>query len=85
MADPLRDLAARIVAYLEGELGIPGAEIAPDMPLFTSGLLDSVGLVRLAAFIEEETGISIPDRDIDPEHFDSVARIEAYVAGRASG
>ena len=46
-------------------------------------LLDSVGLVRLAAFVETQLGVEIPDRDVTVEHFDSLAAIEAYVARRA--
>jgi len=50
--------------------------------LFESGLLDSFTLVDLVAALEKEFAIRIPDADLQPRKFDSVERIEAYVASR---
>jgi acyl carrier protein len=47
--------------------------------LFESGLLDSFALPDLVAAIEEEFSIKVPDRDLNPRKFDSVARIESYL------
>lgn len=47
--------------------------------LFESGLLDSFALPDLVSAIEEEFSIKVPDRDLNPRKFDSVARIEAYL------
>jgi acyl carrier protein len=77
-------LAERIRAFLEQELGIDRAEVTHDAELVTTGLVDSAGMVRLAALLEEETGLVIPDRDINVENFDSLAKIEAYLR-RKSG
>lgn len=75
-------LDARLRGFLTEELRVQEA-IAPDTALVTSGRVDSVGLVRLAAVIERTTGIRIPDRDVTAAHFDTLARIRAYVAARA--
>jgi acyl carrier protein len=48
--------------------------------LFESGLLDSFALPDLVSAIEEEFSIKVPDRDLNPRKFDSIARIEAYLA-----
>jgi len=47
--------------------------------LFESGLLDSFALPDLVSALEEEFSIKIPDRDLNPRKFDSIARIEAYL------
>jgi len=47
--------------------------------LFESGLLDSFALPDLVAAIEEEFSIKVPDRDLNPRKFDSIARIETYL------
>jgi acyl carrier protein len=47
--------------------------------LFESGLLDSFALPDLVSAIEEEFSIKVPDRDLNPRKFDSVARIESYL------
>jgi acyl carrier protein len=74
------DLDNTIRVFLRTELGVTGVEIDSETALVTTGLIDSAGLVRLAALLEDETGVRIPDRDIHAEHFDSIARIHAYLA-----
>ena len=56
---------------------LPGDEES----LFESGLLDSFALPDLVNALEEEFSIQVPDRDLNPRKFDSIARIETYLAG----
>ena len=74
-------LEREIRAFLERKLGI--SEIDRDEELVSSGLVDSGNLVRLATQIERVTGLRIPDRDIDADHFDSLAMIVDYVVSKA--
>ena len=48
--------------------------------LFESGLLDSFALPDLVSALEKEFSINVPDRDLNPRKFDSIARIEAYLS-----
>jgi acyl carrier protein len=50
--------------------------------LFESGLLDSFALPELVSAIETEFSIQIPDSDLNPRKFDSIARIQSYLASR---
>jgi acyl carrier protein len=52
-----------------------GAVLDPDASLFDSGVIDSMGLIRLLACIEKDLGVSIPMSEIVIENFDSVNRI----------
>ena len=54
----------------------------PDQSLFDSGLLDSFTLNDLVTGLEQEFGITIPDADISARKFDTLTRIEQYVAGK---
>jgi len=80
-AEPIETLVRR---FLHDEFEVDESDLGPDTPLVTTGLLDSAGLVRLAALIEAATGIVIPDRDINADNFDTLARIAAYLARRGS-
>jgi acyl carrier protein len=51
----------------------------PDESLFESGVLDSFALADVVAAIEDEFAIKIPDKDLTPRKFDSIARMEAYI------
>jgi acyl carrier protein len=55
-----------------------------DASLFSSGLLDSFTLVDFVTVLESECQITVSDADLRPENFDTIARIEAFVA-RAQG
>jgi acyl carrier protein len=52
-------------------------------PLFETGILDSLSLLRLVVFLQERFGIAMDDVDLVPENFDSVDAITAYVGSRA--
>jgi acyl carrier protein/D-alanine--poly(phosphoribitol) ligase subunit 2 len=78
------DVEASVRSFLARETRLPAASIGPDTALVSSGLLDSVGLVRLATLLERRLGIRIPDRDVTVEHFDTLGRMAAYVERRTS-
>ena len=52
----------------------------PDESLFDSGYLDSFALPDMIAEIERQFGIAVPDSDLNPQKFDSIARIDSYVS-----
>jgi acyl carrier protein len=51
--------------------------------LLETGIVDSLGLLRLVIFIQERFGITVDDEDLVPEHFDSVDAICAYLRSQA--
>jgi acyl carrier protein len=57
------------------------ADVERDESLFESGFLDSFALVELVSGLEKEFGIKIPNADLIPQRFDSIARIERYLEG----
>jgi acyl carrier protein len=75
-------LEARIRAFLQEKLEMENSQLARDSELVTTGLIDSMDLVRLATHIERMLGITIPDQDINLDHFDSIAKIVAYVGAK---
>jgi acyl carrier protein len=54
-----------------------------DAPLLRGGVVDSVGVIELVAFLEEAFHVSIPEADITEEHLGTLAAIGHYVAERA--
>jgi acyl carrier protein len=78
----VQDTEDRILAYLRGAADIAAAEVplAADTALLETGLLDSMGLVGLVRFLEQEFAIEIPDEDMGPELFETPASLAGYVA-----
>ena len=53
--------------------------LSNEEPLLGSGIVDSLGIMRLVSYIEEEFGVVVPEDDLVPEHFQSVNRLVAFV------
>jgi len=75
----MADTRARIRAVVEQIISKPVPQ-DPDQSLFESGLLDSWMLEDLVSALETEFSIKIPDADLNPRKFDSLSRMEAYLA-----
>jgi acyl carrier protein len=64
-----------LLAWLNRRLAPPGERIERDTHLFAGGLINSLRVLELIAWIERETGREIPDRMIRMDHFHTVERI----------
>ena len=58
--------------------------VTADADLLASGLLDSLGILQLVAFIEERFKLRVPDEDVVYENFHSIAALSAYLAAMQS-
>lgn len=50
-----------------------------DLPLLSSGILDSLSQLKLVLFLEEQFGIEVAPREVTPGNFETVDTICAYV------
>ena len=50
--------------------------------LFSDGVIDSFGLVELMSDLEQVLGVKVPDAELVPSRFETVAKIVAYFQAR---
>jgi acyl carrier protein len=50
--------------------------------LIERGIIDSMSLVRLISFIEEQYSVHVRDEDIVPENFSSLTKIGSFIAAQ---
>ena len=50
-------------------------QVDEQTPLFETGLIDSMAILDLIAFVEKDTGLPIPSRMVVMKHFRTVAAI----------
>ena len=55
------------------------AKLSEDEDLLSSGILDSLGILQLVAFIEKSFGIRIPDEDVVFDNFQSLNAMAEYL------
>lgn len=66
-------------------LGYGETSIGVDDPLVSSRVLDSLALLRLIMFVEEEFGVEIDDYEVVPENFETIGRITEIIEGKKMG
>lgn len=72
----------QIVAYLVDELGLDEDDAQDDTLLFSTGILDSFGLVSLMQFLEDKGGFKIKATEVSLDHFDTIERIVVFTQRR---
>ena len=73
------EIEQRVLGYLQRELLSPGATVGGDTELLSGAVLDSMSVLRLAAFVAQEFGIALQPSDFTIENFQSVSAIAQYV------
>ncbi len=63
-------------------LNEPDIDIGDDEDLLLGGIIDSLGVTRLIAYLEDTAKITIPPEDVTLENFQTLSAIHAYVATR---
>jgi len=62
----------------------PEVELTDSFPLLEKRFLDSMAVMELVAFIEEEFAITVPETDIVDANLKSLTVISQYVCARAA-
>lgn len=67
----------RLILFLKSTLRLDG-EVTAESTLFTSGALDSVAMLSLISFVEEQAAIQVRTEQVTLENFDTPGRIVAF-------
>ncbi|MGA3081776.1 MAG: acyl carrier protein [Terracidiphilus sp.] len=62
----------------------PAEAVTDTMPLITSGIIDSIGMLGLVDFIEGRYAIEFMPREIDVHTLDTLERIESLIRAKMS-
>ncbi len=58
------------------------AAVDVNEPLLVNGILDSLGVLDVVTFIEQDFGVTIDDEELTPEHFHSIHTIADFVVSK---
>lgn len=78
------DVANAIERFVIDELimGDSSTKLGHDQSLISSGTIDSLGILRLIAFIEEQFGVQVEDEEVVAENFESINIIKAFIENK---
>jgi len=55
-----------------------------DASFLEEGIVDSVGVMELVAFVEEKFDLKVDDTDVIPDNFDSINKLAAFIRRKTS-
>ena len=64
--------AEKIARFLADTFELDCESLDTDLPLFSSGLLDSTSLIELVEFLEIQSGIEVEADDLTLENYDTI-------------
>jgi acyl carrier protein len=73
------NIPPKLKEYLDEARAPLPAIIDPDQPL----QIDSLGLIRLVAFMESDLGIRVEDEELLAENFATLRAIDALIASKS--
>jgi acyl carrier protein len=73
----------QVLELLREIAAVQGVELPSESDsLFDAGVLDSFGLLEFLTALEKNMDIKIPDEDLRPSNFDTIAKIHSYLTSR---
>ena len=79
------DIVREIHDFVVAEFASERSELDANENLLAQGIIDSLGILKLVAFLEERFGVEAADDDLVPENFGSIEQLRAYVERKRSG
>jgi acyl carrier protein len=84
MSDAARIERIITAFILEQILGTGERALDLDENIFTAGLVDSVGIMRLISHLETALNLTIPPTDLVPRNFRTIRVMAHYLASRTA-
>jgi acyl carrier protein len=69
-----------LLTFVRDEIVSGGGAFDENEQLIDRGFIDSMALLKITTFIEERTGLRVPDDEVTPDNFQSVADMDRLVA-----
>ena len=75
----------KIKSYIESKFNVKfdGESLSMDSDLFESGIVDSVGVIELVSFIEQEFEVRLNDEDLMSVKMTTISGIKELIQNRA--
>ena len=79
MSATLRSFIAENLLYSDD-----GFAYSDDASFLEEGIINSLGVIELVLFVEQQCGVPVDDQDVTPENFNSITRLTNYMLRKMS-
>lgn len=73
------DINTLLIRFVTEELLDQDESVDPDEDLLADGMVDSLGMMRLVAFIGQELDYKVPPGDLTIENFRTIGLLSGYL------
>jgi acyl carrier protein len=70
----IKNFVATQVLFTDGEF-----PYSDDISFLSEGIIDSLGVMELMAFVKTKFGVAVDQSEVTPDHFDSVTKLAAFI------
>jgi acyl carrier protein len=74
-----KDAEDKLVAFICDNFMVEANEFSFEESLVDQGVIDSIGLIEIAAFMEREFGMVVLEDDMNRDNFGSVKKMVAFI------
>lgn len=74
------ETASRLLGFINSEVSVSPEPIEAETDLLLTGAVDSLGVLRITQWMEDELGIEVDPADVTLDHFQTVAKMMVYLA-----
>lgn len=82
MTQILHSIPERLLAFINAEVSISPEQVEADTDLLLTGAVDSLGVVRITQWMEDELGFEVDPVEVTLENFQTVSRMVAYAGSK---
>jgi len=81
----MRDVEEMIRTYIAENMLFSdnGYPYSDSTSFLEEGIVDSMGIMELVMFVEENFNMTVEDEELVPDNFDSVGRLAAYIRSKS--
>ncbi len=76
----MNEIQDQIKNYIVTKFAFDRSALNPDDDLLNQGIVDSMGILQLVNYIEENFGIHIDDEEINPDNFRTLKALTDFVS-----
>lgn len=75
-------ISDRLVGFVNAEIAVTPVEAETDLLL--TGAVDSLGVIRITQWLEDELGVAVDPIDVTLENFQTITRMTTYATNKLS-
>ena len=80
----MSEFASLLLKFVQEEVCVVAIELSGDTDLLLTGAVDSLGVIRITQWLEDESGIDVDPGDVTLENFQTIDKMVAYARSQGA-